>query len=121
MMKKQTNSNRGERIASTVQRFVAEILRDDYGEDETLSRVSVVGAESSGGLQFARIWYYFRGVNGDGFDAAVQKRLDALTPTIRHELARRMNQKFVPNIKFVYDATLETGERIEELLENIEL
>ncbi|MCL2338732.1 MAG: ribosome-binding factor A, partial [Proteobacteria bacterium] len=57
MIKKQNNSNRGEKIASAVQKHVAEILRDDYADDPVLSRVSVVGTDSAGGLQFARIWY----------------------------------------------------------------
>ncbi len=115
MQKKQSNSNRGDRIASKVQTLVAEILRDNYAEDALLSGVSLVGAVSHGGLQFVRLFYYSR--NPDV--ATVQKRLDDVTKTIRFELGARMNQKYVPEIKFEYDDTLERAARIDDLLKNL--
>ena len=115
MQKKQTNSNRGDRIASKVQTLVAEILRDEFADDALLSGVSLVGAVSHGGLQFVRLFYYSRSSDV----AAVQKRLDDVTKTIRFELAARMNQKYVPEIKFEYDDTLERAARIDDLLNNL--
>ncbi len=115
MQKRQTNSNRGDRVASKVQTLVAEILRDNFSDDALLSGVSLVGAVSHGGLQFVRLFYYSR--NDDV--ATVQKRLDDATKTIRFELATRMNQKYVPEIKFEYDDTLERAQRIDELLNNL--
>ena len=115
MQKKQTNSNRGERIASKVQTLVAEILRDNYSDDALISGISLVGAVSHGGLQFVRLFYYSR---SDDI-ATVQKKLDDATKTIRFELAARMNQKYVPEIQFVYDDTLERAQRIDELLNNL--
>ena len=96
MPKKQLNSNRGDRIASKVQTLVAEILRDNYADDALLSGVSLVGAVSHGGLHFVRLFYYSRITDID----AVQRRLDDVTKTIRFELAARMDQKYVPEIKF---------------------
>lgn len=115
MQKKQLNSNRGERIASKVQTLVAEILRDLFADDTVLSGVSLVGATAHGGLQFVKLFYYSR--NGDV--AAVQKRLDDVTKMVRFELAARMNQKYVPEIKFEYDDTLERAARIDDLLNNL--
>ena len=116
MQKRQTNSNRGNRIASKVQTLVAEILRDKYADDALVSGVSLVGATSHGGLQFVKLFYYSR--NADV--AAVQKRLDDVTKTIRFELAARMNQKYVPEIKFEYDDTLDRAQRIDDLLNNLQ-
>lgn len=115
MQKKQSNSNRGDRIAAKVQTLVAEILRDNYSEDPILSGVSLVGSIAHGGLQFVRLFYYSRAAD----ITAVQKRLDEVTRTIRFELARRINQKYVPDIRFAYDDTLEKASRIDQLLENI--
>lgn len=116
MMKRQNNSGRGARIASKVQTLVAEILRDNYGEDKLISGVSLVGAVAHGGLQFVRLFYYSR--NPDV--AAVQRRLDEITRTVRYELAARMNQKYVPDIRFEYDDTLDRAERIDELLKQVD-
>lgn len=114
-MKRNMNSNRGERIASKVQTLVAEILRDDWGDDALISGVSLVGSVAHGGLQFVRLFYYTRNQDVD----AVQKRLDNITRMVRFELAARMNQKYVPDIRFQYDDTLEKAVRIDELLGNL--
>lgn len=116
MMKRQNNSGRGARVASKVQTLVAEILRDNYGEDKLISGVSLVGAVAHGGLQFVRLFYYSR--NPDV--AAVQRRLDEITRTVRYELGARMNQKYVPDIRFEYDDTLDRAERIDELLKQVD-
>ncbi|MBR4859814.1 MAG: ribosome-binding factor A, partial [Alphaproteobacteria bacterium] len=47
------------------------------------------------------------------------KRLDDITRSVRFELAARMNQKYVPDIRFEYDDTLEKAARIDELLNNL--
>lgn len=110
-----SNSNRAGRVASKVQTLVAEILRDDYSDDKLLAGVSLVGAVAHGGLQFVRLFYYSR----DKDIPAVQQRLDAITRMVRFELAARMNQKYVPEIRFEYDDTLERAARIDALLENL--
>lgn len=115
MPKKQFNFNRGERVASKVQTLVAEILRDNYSDDSLIAGVSLVGADAHGGLQFVRLFFYTR--NSDV--SAVQARLDAITRSVRFELAARMNQKYVPDIKFAYDDTMERSARIDELLNNL--
>lgn len=109
------NSNRGERIASKVQTLVAEILRDNYGDDDLIAGVSLVGAVAHGGLQFVRLFYYSRHENLD----AVQRRLDDVTRAVRFELAQRIDQKYVPDIRFAYDDTLERAARIDQLLNQI--
>ena len=115
-MKRQNNSNRGARVASKVQTLVAEILRDNYGEDKLISGVSLVGAVAHGGLQFVRLFYYSR---NDDIDA-VQRRLNDITKTVRYELGARMNQKYVPDIRFEYDDTLDRAERIDKLLNKLD-
>lgn len=111
-MKKQTP--RGERIASKVQTIVAEILRNNYGEDSILGGVSLVGADAHGGLAFVRLYYY---THND--PVVTQQKLDSITKTIRYELAGRLDQKYTPEIKFAYDDTIDRANRIEELLKNL--
>ncbi|MDR1361068.1 MAG: ribosome-binding factor A [Rickettsiales bacterium] len=106
-MKKQINSNRGEKIASKVQILAAEILRDNYPDIS----ITLTGSESHGGLQFVRL--FWQG------DKALQARLNGITGQVRFELAARMNQKYVPDLQFAYDDTLEKAQKIEELLKNI--
>ena len=116
MMKKQTNSNRSEKIASKVQTLVAEILQRNFSDDKLIMGVSLVGAEAHGGMQFVKIFFYAH----DDIDAT-QKRLDEITKMVRFELAQKIDQKYVPEIRFVYDNTLERANRIEELLNNLDV
>lgn len=115
MPKIKTDSNRNERIAAKVQTIVAEILRDNYAEDPILSGVSIVGSVARGGLQFVRLFFYCR---TDDIDAA-QRRLDIETKTIRFQMGQRLDQKYVPQIRFTYDDTLERAEKMDALLSNL--
>lgn len=114
MIKKQTNSNRGEKIASKVQTLVAEILQHDYMDDNLIKGVSLVGAESHGGMQFVKLFFYSHENKEE-----TQKKLDEITKSVRFALAQKINQKYVPEIRFVYDDTLERASRIEKLLSKI--
>lgn len=115
MIKKQINSNRGEKIASKVQTLVAQILQHDFSDDDLIRGVSLVGAQSHGGMQFVKIFFHSH-ENKD----LTQKRLDEITKMVRFALAQKIDQKYVPEIRFVYDDTLERADRIEELLNNID-
>ena len=115
MRKKTTDSNRNDRIAAKVQTIVAEILRDEYADDPVLGGVSLVGSVAHGGLQFVRLFFYCRTNDVD----AAQHRLDDESKTIRFLLGQRIDQKYVPQIQFVYDDTLERAAKIDELLKNL--
>lgn len=108
-MKKQNKKSfpRGIRIAAKVQTLVAEILRDNYSE----LNVTLAGAESHGGLRFVRLFWHG--------DKSLQKKLNEIAPTIRYQLAQVFDQKFVPELQFAYDDTLEKSMRIEKLLEGL--
>lgn len=115
MRKKTTDSNRNDRIAAKVQTIVAEILRDEYADDPVLSGVSLVGAVAHGGLQFVRLFFYCRTNNID----EAKRRLDIESKTIRFMMGQKIDQKYVPQIQFVYDDTLERAARIDDLLNNL--
>ena len=115
MIKKQNSLNRNEKMASKVQMLVAEILQRDFADDDLINKVSLVGYQSNGGIQFIRLFFYTR-----GDIEATQKRLDEITKMVRFALAKIINQKYVPEIKFIYDDTLERADRIESILNNID-
>jgi len=114
-MKKQINSNRSEKIASKVQTLVAEILQREFFDDKVLNSVSLVGAEAHGGMQFVKLFFYSHYED----KIVVQRRLNDVTKMIRFSLAKKLDQKYVPELKFIYDDTLEKADKIESLLKNI--
>jgi ribosome-binding factor A len=88
----------------TVRQFVAEIIRDQFSNLD----VTIVDAKSSRGLQFVRIFYQ-----------GTEQDFDKIKNQIRYELAHRMNQRYVPELDFAYDDTLDSADRIENLLNNL--
>jgi ribosome-binding factor A len=48
------------------------------------------------------------------------KGLESASPFIRSELGRRMRMKFIPELLFRYDDSVERGAHIMELLHDIE-
>ncbi|MDR0448926.1 MAG: 30S ribosome-binding factor RbfA [Rickettsiales bacterium] len=115
MKKPIRNFNRGDKVASSVEKHVASILARGYSEGE-LAKVSLSGAVASGGLSFVRL-YYYTAAKGDR--ERIARALENATPKIRRELAAAMNQKFTPDIKFEYDDTLERANNIEKLLSSV--
>lgn len=115
MPKIKTDSNRNERIAAKVQTIVAEIIRNNYADDPILSGVSIVGSVARGGLQFVRLFFH---CHTDDIDT-VQRRLDIETRTIRFQMGQKLDQKYVPQIRFTYDDTLERAEKMDALLSNL--
>jgi len=104
-MKQQKKSYpRGDKVAMTVRQYVAEIVRDQFPQ----LGITIVDAKSSGGIQFVRVFY-----QGPITD------FSKIKDQIRYELAHRMNQRYVPELDFAYDDTLESADRIEKLLKNI--
>ena len=97
-------------MAAAVQRAVSEILITQFADDPVVSQVSIVGADA--GMQMIKLYYYSRIPN-------TEYRMAQITQMVRFELARRLDQKFIPQIKFVYDDTLEKSERIEEILKDL--
>jgi len=103
MFGRQRSFPRESKIAATVRRFVAEIVRDNYSG----LGITIVDAEARGNLSHVRIFYQGR-----------QQDMEKVANGIRYELARKMNQKYVPELKFIYDDTIETSARIEKLLKS---
>ena len=115
MPKIKSDSNRNERIAAKVQTIVAAIIRNNYADDPILSGVSIVGSVARGGLQFVRLFFH---CHTDDIDT-VQRRLDIETRTIRFQMGQKLDQKYVPQIRFTYDDTLERAEKMDALLSNL--
>ena len=97
-------------------RDVAEIIRFDV-RDPRLADVTITAVNISDDLKHARIFYT---VPSD--DAEVRKQvvkaLGRASGFIKKELAAKLNIKFMPEIAFEFDATIDQARRIDELLKS---
>ncbi|GEC17005.1 30S ribosome-binding factor RbfA [Nitrobacter winogradskyi] len=103
------------RVAETVRHAIADILAQGQVHDPVLEGhlVTVPEVRMSADLKLATIYVMPLG----GHDTAdVIDALDRNRKFLRGEVARRVNLKFAPDIRFRVDERFDEAERIEKLL-----
>jgi ribosome-binding factor A len=95
---------------------IADILMRKI-KDPRIGFVTVTDVEVTDDLKNAKV---FVSIYGDDKERTF-KGLRSASAFIRTELGRRMRLKFVPEILFRFDSTVEKGAHIMELLREIEV
>ncbi|MCI0486392.1 MAG: 30S ribosome-binding factor RbfA [Blastocatellia bacterium] len=104
---------RPERIASQIREEISRIIAGEL-HDPRIGFVTVTDAKVSPDLRHAKIFITVLGTE----DQAAES-LDALKHAsgyIRHQLGAVIRLKFMPELHFVLDDTIQTAARIEEIL-----
>ena len=105
------------RVAQEIQREVTDILFKSI-RDPRIEGVTVTGVEVTGDLQQAEI--YYSTLSGEQEDKKeTQAGLDKATGLVRKELGQRLSLYKTPELTFKRDESIEYGNRIEALLNQI--
>lgn len=107
---------RAERVGDQMKHEIADILMRKI-KDPRIGFVTVTDVEVTDDLKNAKV---FVSIYGDDNERTF-KGLRSASAFIRAELGRRMRLKFVPEILFRFDSTVEKGAHIMELLREIEV
>jgi ribosome-binding factor A len=94
---------------------IADILMRKI-KDPRIGFVTVTDVEVADDLRNAKVFVSVYGAE----KAATLKGLESASPYIRSELGRRMRMKFIPELLFRYDDSVERGAHINELLHEIQ-
>lgn len=108
---------RRNRINDAVKEEMAVILRDTKDPRIAGALVSITGANVSGDLKFAKIYYSVLG----GDQKEVAKALKNASGFFRSELARRINLRVTPELFFEYDSSAEYGANISSILKTLDI
>ncbi len=103
------------RIASEMTRVISEILLEE-ARDDLLKTMTITGAEVSNDLSFAKI--YFTSLS-DMEPSKLEHEMDEASSFIRTKVAEKMDLRNTPKLKFVYDHSIEYGNKIEKILSEI--
>jgi ribosome-binding factor A len=103
---------RTDRVSAQLRRELG-VLVHAAVRDHALPSVSVSDVEVTRDLDWATVWVT---ALMPGQSAVVVKALKELAPEFRHALSKSMILRRVPELKFKYDESVDTGERIERLL-----
>jgi ribosome-binding factor A len=109
---------RPEKVAHLMRREVADILERKVRDPRISSTVTVTDVEVTRDLSFARIYVTVMG--DEATRAKVMQGLAAAIGFVRHEIGERLELREVPDMRFVYDTSLDRGHRVEDLLRKIE-
>jgi ribosome-binding factor A len=107
---------RSVRVGDQILKEVADLLTRKV-RDPRVSGVTLTGIRLSDDLRHARIFYSFLGEKID--IERMQSGLDSAKGFIKREMGKRLNLRYMPEIIFQYDPTLETGNQIEKLFQKI--
>jgi ribosome-binding factor A len=108
------NTRRTKRIADLITREISGIVQREV-KDPRIGLVTFTGAEVSSDLSSAKVFYSVLGDEKQREDTQIG--LDRAKGYIRREIAQRLNTKTTPNLRFVYDNSMDRAIRLEELLE----
>jgi len=106
---------RSARVSDQMAHEIADILMRKI-KDPRIGFVTVTGVDLAADLRNAKVFVSIYG--GDKTDTLAG--LKSATPFIRSETARRMRMKFMPELLFRIDESVEQGAHIMELLRDIE-
>jgi len=100
----------GDQIRQEISDMLLRELKDPRIGFVTITKVAV-----SDDLRQAKVYYSVFGGEQEKEDSL--QGLESATGYIKRELGRRMRLKYMPDITFFFDDSLEYGARIEKLLQ----
>ena len=108
-------SQRQQRVAELVRHALAEVLSRGDLQDDVLTRnvITIPEVRMSPDLKLATA--YIMPLGGKD-EEAVLKALDKHRKVLRQEVARRVNLKFAPDLRFRRDESFDEAARIDALL-----
>jgi ribosome-binding factor A len=107
---------RKDRVGDLIKREVSQMIQHEL-KDPGIGFVTVTGTEVSADLKRAKIYYSVLGdENSKRESASALKRACGF---IQREIGKRLRLKHTPEISFQFDASVEYGAHIEELIHKI--
>ena len=107
---------RSVRVGDQLLREMADLLMRKV-KDPRVSGVTLTGIHLSNDLKHSRVYYSTIGKREDV--VRIQAGLDSAKGFIKREIGMRLDLKYVPDIIFIHDLSLEKGDYMEKLFEKM--
>ena len=105
--------SRSDRVSGLIQKVLSDVLQKDI-KDPRLKTATITDVDVSRDLRLARI--YFTTPDGEQKKDAAIKGFNSARGFIKRTLARELDLKYMPDIKFFYDESIEYGSHIDSLI-----
>ena len=115
-MAKQQQFERTDRIASEIRREVERIIREDVSDPRTQCMFSITHVDVTRDLRYAKVYV---SVYEEEKREPMMKALRSAAGFIRHNIGRRVQLRYTPELLFELDTTIEYGVHIASLLNQV--
>ena len=109
--------NRAERVGGQVQKVLAGLIRKGVN-DPRLAQATISGVTMSRDLRIAKV--YFTAPGGSHEEPALLAGFESAKGFIKRELARELGLRYMPDLKFFYDASFDYGAHINRVLKSLQ-
>jgi ribosome-binding factor A len=110
---KQKRSGRPEKLADLIQRELSDLLRREL-RDPRVGMVTITAVDVSPDLSHAKV--FFTTLSREHIEEA-SEGLGRAAGFLRSQLARRVKLYTTPELRFVYDESVERGDRLSRLID----
>lgn len=103
---------RTDRVADQIQRELAELIRLEV-KDPRVRKVTITGVELVRDYSHAKVFF----TSLEGNDPLLTRGLEHAAGFLRSQLAHSMKLRITPQLHFVYDASIERGAYLSQLID----
>ena len=103
---------RTDRIAEQIQRELAQLVRLEV-KDPRVRKVTLTGVEVTNDHAHAKVFY----TSLDGDSKELLQGLERAAGYLRSQLAKAMKLRITPQLHFLYDASIERGAHLSQLID----
>ncbi len=110
--------SRARRVEEQIKRELASLIKNEV-DQPSLGMVTFTAVESAPDLSIAKV--YFTLLGSQLTEKEGEAVLNDASPHLRHCLSQIMTMRSVPRLKFYYDVSIERGNKMEALLDEVAL
>lgn len=107
-------SIKSEKLSHAFVEEISSIIKEEV-KDKRIGFVTITGAKVTSDLSYAKVYFTTLGV--DTKEAV--KALNNASGFIKIELSKRIDIRKMPELEFIYDESIEYGEKIEKIIDGL--
>ncbi len=107
-----------DRMAERIQQVLSQLLMREVS-DPRLQSITVTDVKVDPEIMFARV--YVNALGDEDRRDEVMTGLERANGFLRRELAKRIRMRSAPELRFIWDEALEKADRVERLLDSLDI
>jgi ribosome-binding factor A len=111
-------SNKLARTNDDIQRVLAAKLREIKDPRVQQGMISVTRVETTGDLRYAKVWLSVLGLENE---KEFRRGLKSAGGWLRHELGQSLELRYVPELVFEVDHSIEYGAHISQMIQSLDI